>query len=153
MRYPTGPRRYHLIRLTDGRIYATDNTNAGNAYFLTPRPAKQTRYALALGGELLIANGRAAGVSGSARASGYVLIALGDGSVRFQSTQEPRRQLVVTRTGGISPPGGFAVLDARDGTLLLVDEKGIHELSVSPTPPVPNVSGNPIFQYADDFAP
>jgi len=153
MRYPTGPRRYHLVRLVDGRIYATDNTNTGRAYFLVPRPARQARYALARSGEVLVDDGRVSGVSGTAHASGYIMVGMADGSVRLQSTQDPGRTLVVAKTGGLSPRGHFAVLDARDGTLLLLDEKGIHELTVNPTSPLHSPSGNPIYQYADDFAP
>jgi len=154
MSYPTGPRRYRLVRLSDGRIHATDNVDGSKAYFLTPRPATRARYPLARAGELLVEAGRMSGVSGYASASGYSVTRLVDGTIRLVATNDPARQLSIAPTGAVSPRGHFAVLDARDGTLLLLDEKGIHELSVSPTRPTQAaLDGSPIFQYADDFAP
>lgn len=39
MRYPTGPGRYRLKRLGDGRIEAEDTVDPLRCYVLRPRPA------------------------------------------------------------------------------------------------------------------
>jgi hypothetical protein len=160
MPYQTGPRRYRLVRLKDGRIHASDNVDAGKKYYLTPRPALRARYALSRGGELLVQAGRVTGVSGSTSSAGYSVARLTDGTIRLKRTNDARWQLTIAPTGILSPRDRFAVLDARDGTLLLVDVNGIRELSVSPDLSARvgggvalQPDGPLMFEYADDFAP
>ena len=160
--YPTGAHRYRLTRLSDGRIHAADTVDARRAYLLTPRPATRQTYQLARAGELQVRAGHVAGLSEPAASSGYGATRGRDGAIHFTKVGDARWELVVSpRFGTTAPRGRFAVLDLRDGTLLLLDRLGVRELAVAPVFAAPAahparpapVARDPDFELSDDFAP
>lgn len=155
MSYPTGPRRYRLVRLRDGRIHATDNLNPRVCYLLTPRPASRSTYPLAGAGELRVVSGRLTGVSDRAATSGYRITRDRTGTVRFTRADDPRWQLTYSPAGAATPRDRFSVIDLRDGGLLLLDAAGVHELVVAPVAPAGRgtTQVNSHYELAEDFAP
>lgn len=166
--YPSGPNRYRIAELTDGRLLALD-TKDPHAYLLTPKPANGT-YRLSRSGSLSVRAGAIAGVQQPASCSGYRVERLPLGQVRVSRPAEPAWQLTI----GGKPTGGqhrFAILDLQGGDLLLVTAGGASELGVAPAldgvyrqsgggsitvrggGASADTAGSPIFQYADDFAP
>jgi len=154
IRLPVGPRRYRLQRQIDGRILALDQVTQGRT-LLVPSRAKDGRYELSRSGALEVRGGRVSGVVAPAQSSGYQVEAQRDGTIRFRKATEPTWTLAISRLGTV-PLHHFAVLDLRDGTLVLVDRDGVWSLSVTPALPGQSTSpanGGPVFELADDFAP
>ncbi|HZD04445.1 MAG TPA: hypothetical protein VE173_05995, partial [Longimicrobiales bacterium] len=93
MSYPTGPRRYRLVRLRDGRIHATDNQNPRVCYLLTPRRPGRPAYGLASAGEIRVVSGRLTDVSERAESSGYRFGRGFTGDISLTRLDDPRWQL------------------------------------------------------------
>lgn len=155
MSYPTGPRRYRLVRLRDGRVHASDNLNPRLNYLLTPHPARRSAYALAGAGEIHVESGRLTRVSDRAATSGYRVTQDRAGTVRFTRVDDPRWQLAFSSTGAVTPWDRFAVIDLRDGGLLLLDAAGVQELAIQPAGPLDPTGrqANPDIEQFEDFAP
>lgn len=171
MSYPVGPGRYRLARHWDGRIAALDQFASGTTLILTPAALRDGVHALARSGAVEVRGGRLAGVVAPARSSGHELDARPDGTVRLRKPLSPQWTFAVSRFGAV-PIYGFAVLDLRDGSLLLLDHQGARALTVTRAPPgasmseafagteerdaakpKPPPSGDPVLDFAEDFAP
>ena len=159
MAYPVGPHRYLLARQQDGRIIARDQLWRDTALLLTPLAARDGRYELAVSGALQVHSGRLVGIAAPARASGYEIEALPNDIFRLRKLHEPQWTFAVSPIG-VVPTAGFVVLDLRGGDLLLVDRFGVRPLLVvamaasgAPAPAPKPAKGDPVLDFAEDFAP
>lgn len=163
--------RFHIAELADGRLLAQDKS-AGRVSLLTAKPASG-EYRLSGGGVLTLKRGQVVSVSKPAASTGYILVAMGDGSVRVSRSNNYSWAFMIRRPGAppaIDRSGTFAILELQTRGLLLARPDGVSELLAMPAPDgnyrtstgamlsiqagqMHGSSGSPIYQYADDFAP
>lgn len=171
MPYPSSPGRYRLTRSSDGRIRADDTMDPLRHYVLTPRPAVAPAYVLSVSGALLVRTGRIVDVTEPARSTGYDITRARDGTVRLTRVDNMRWQLSLLPSGGAMPRDRFAIVDLRDGRLLVLDARGVQELSVQQsfsrtsdlrafrsgrtgsTSGTRSGGGDPTYDIPDDFMP
>jgi hypothetical protein len=175
--YPSGPGRYRIGELSDGRLLAFD-TAAPTALLLTPRPANGT-YRLERGGTLTVRNGTLTDVQEPATTAGYRIAKAAFGQFRVSCPGDPAWQLVVDGAGKGAPGASayrFAILGLQDGNLLRIRAGDVSELRVTPAPdgsyrtaggqsigvqgggptpplPPPKPGGDPMLEFAETFAP
>lgn len=163
--------QFRIMPLADGRLLAQSKRD-GRLLLLTPRPGTGS-FLLSGGGTLTLSSGRVVAVSKPAAARGYLLVALGDGSVRVTRGNDYSWAFTIRRSRALAsfgPTGRFAILELQSKGLLLAKQDGVSELKVGPAPDgiyrlnggatvsvragqASSASGVPIYQYADDFAP
>jgi hypothetical protein len=163
--------QFRILPLADGRYLAQPKLG-GRLLLLTPRPGTGS-FRLSGGGALSLSNGKVLAVSKPATTRGYTLVAMADGSVRVARVNDSSWAFTIRSSRAISSfgsSGRFAILDLQSKDLLLARQDGVSQLAVGPAPDgiypitggttilvrggqVSSSSGQPIYQYADDFAP